>query len=183
MLFSTVLSCELARTFWNAGMAIAASRPMMTTTIMISTRVKPLLERIFFIGVCILLWIMYDNRCPFWDRMSIPVQAHRHCKPLESPIYEKKLKFPGRPDAKLESRRVSLKRHKWRSEHLSILGSISSSWTRTTTHGRNRLHDHNHATHQPRVAGQSEIGSENRRERRLYLNSLYNHVIGVGWTR
>jgi hypothetical protein len=30
---------------------MAASKPMMTTTIMISTRVKPLLERIFFITV------------------------------------------------------------------------------------------------------------------------------------
>ena len=50
-LFVTALSCEAARTFWKAGMAMAASRPMMTTTIMISTRVKPLEERRFFIAV------------------------------------------------------------------------------------------------------------------------------------
>src|SRR5258708_34334603 len=52
-LLSTALSCEDWRTFWNAGMAIAARRPMMTTTIMISTSVKPLVERVF-----ILYWVM-----------------------------------------------------------------------------------------------------------------------------
>ena len=45
----TVLSCEAWRTFWNAGMAIAANRPMMTTTIMISTSVKPLVDRVFIL--------------------------------------------------------------------------------------------------------------------------------------
>jgi hypothetical protein len=39
-----VFSIELLRTFWNAGIAIAAKRPMITTTIMISTNVKPLLD-------------------------------------------------------------------------------------------------------------------------------------------
>src|SRR5882672_1451849 len=48
-LFNTALSCEDWRTFWNAGMAIAARRPMMTTTIMISTSVKPLVERVFIL--------------------------------------------------------------------------------------------------------------------------------------
>jgi hypothetical protein len=34
-------------------MAIAARRPMMTTTIMISTSVKPLVERVFILsGLC-----------------------------------------------------------------------------------------------------------------------------------
>src|SRR5215831_11311092 len=51
-LFSTALSCEDWRTFWNAGIAMAASRPMMTTTIMISTRVKPLFEE----WVLFILW-------------------------------------------------------------------------------------------------------------------------------
>src|SRR5476651_974154 len=51
MLFNTALSWELERTFWNAGIAIAARRPMMTTTIMISTRVKPLVDLCIFMGV------------------------------------------------------------------------------------------------------------------------------------
>src|SRR5258708_25952334 len=54
-LLSTALSCEDWRTFWNAGMAIAAKRPMMTTTIMISTRVKPLVERVFIFCIGLLL--------------------------------------------------------------------------------------------------------------------------------
>ncbi len=43
------------RTFWNAGMAMAANRPMMTTTIMISTSVKPDLERVFIIFIMLIL--------------------------------------------------------------------------------------------------------------------------------
>jgi hypothetical protein len=39
---------ELSRTFWKAGIAIAAKRPMITTTIMISTRVNPFLD-VFFV--------------------------------------------------------------------------------------------------------------------------------------
>src|SRR5476649_1381040 len=55
----TVFSIELMRTFWNAGIAMAARRPMMTTTIMISTRVKPWFERdvfmFLFIGIFVAL--------------------------------------------------------------------------------------------------------------------------------
>jgi hypothetical protein len=35
------LACELARAFTKFGIAIAARRPMMATTIIISTSVKP----------------------------------------------------------------------------------------------------------------------------------------------
>src|SRR5476649_2384822 len=40
--------CEVARAFTKFGIAMAAKRPMMATTIMISTSVKPAL-RMFFI--------------------------------------------------------------------------------------------------------------------------------------
>src|SRR5262245_25464838 len=44
------LVCEVWRARTKLGMAIAASKPMMATTIMISTRVKPaLLEVLIFI--------------------------------------------------------------------------------------------------------------------------------------
>src|ERR1017187_243903 len=39
------LACELARAFTKFGIAMAARRPMMATTIMISTSVKPALRR------------------------------------------------------------------------------------------------------------------------------------------
>ena len=44
------LCCDVERAFTKLGMAIAAKRPMIATTIMISTRVKPdLLEALIFI--------------------------------------------------------------------------------------------------------------------------------------
>ena len=50
------LVCEVVRAFTKLGIAIAANRPMMATTIMISTRVKPdLREVLVFILVFILL--------------------------------------------------------------------------------------------------------------------------------
>src|SRR5882672_5917849 len=67
-LFSTVLSCEDERTFWNAGIAMAARRPMMTTTIMISTRVKPLLERVFILCVGLRIIISYPRNCGQGDK-------------------------------------------------------------------------------------------------------------------
>src|ERR1700752_5006865 len=60
-LLRTALSCEEVRTFWKAGIAIAARRPMMTTTIMISTRGKPLEVLRLFMGISDTL-MMYDNR-------------------------------------------------------------------------------------------------------------------------
>ena len=42
------LACEVARAFTKFGIAMAASKPMMATTIMISTRVKPALRRFLF---------------------------------------------------------------------------------------------------------------------------------------
>ncbi len=42
------LLCEVARALMKLGIAIAAKRPIMATTIMISTSVKPPL-RLFFI--------------------------------------------------------------------------------------------------------------------------------------
>ena len=41
--------CEVARALMKLGMAIAANRPMMATTIIISTRVKPALREVLFV--------------------------------------------------------------------------------------------------------------------------------------
>ena len=51
------LACEVARAFTKFGIAIAAKRPMMATTIMISTSVKPALRR--FLVVFILLFAFF----------------------------------------------------------------------------------------------------------------------------
>src|SRR6266849_3092471 len=47
--------CEVVRALMKLGMAIAAKRPMMATTIMISTNVKPLLRDvlIFILTSCL----------------------------------------------------------------------------------------------------------------------------------
>src|ERR1035437_1441090 len=41
--------CEVARALMKLGMAIAANRPIMATTIIISTRVKPALREVLFV--------------------------------------------------------------------------------------------------------------------------------------
>src|SRR6266404_3493416 len=43
-LLMQALACAVVRAFTKLGIAIAANKPMMATTIMISTRVKPLLR-------------------------------------------------------------------------------------------------------------------------------------------
>jgi len=46
------LACEVARAFTKLGMAMAANRPIMATTIMISTNVKPArVALVFFIFI------------------------------------------------------------------------------------------------------------------------------------
>src|SRR5258706_16151425 len=56
-LLMQALAWEVARAFTKFGIAIAARRPMMATTIMISTSVKPAL-RMFFI-----VFILFFFRC------------------------------------------------------------------------------------------------------------------------
>src|SRR5215469_17413069 len=53
MLLIQAFCCEVARAFTKLGIAMAASKPMMATTIMISTRVKPALRDCF---VCFILY-------------------------------------------------------------------------------------------------------------------------------
>src|SRR6267142_236722 len=50
--------CEVVRALMKLGMAIAANRPIMATTIMISTNVKPELrdDLIFILSFTFLLW-------------------------------------------------------------------------------------------------------------------------------
>src|SRR5579859_216080 len=47
MLLMQAFCCDVARAFTKLGIAMAASKPMMATTIMISTRVKPALRDCF----------------------------------------------------------------------------------------------------------------------------------------
>jgi len=48
------LACEVARALTKLGMAIAAKRPMMATTIMISTSVKPALRTVLVVFISFL---------------------------------------------------------------------------------------------------------------------------------
>src|SRR4051812_47962561 len=57
-----VLACDVARALIKLGIAIAANRPMMATTIMISTNVKPGLPR--FLVVFMVYWFLYLRREP-----------------------------------------------------------------------------------------------------------------------
>src|SRR5882672_7789853 len=50
-LLMQALACEVARAFTKFGIAIAANRPMMATTIMISTRVKPAFRWVLFVFI------------------------------------------------------------------------------------------------------------------------------------
>src|SRR5277367_4912839 len=60
--------CEVARAFTKLGIAMAANRPMMATTIMISTKVKPALRRFFVIFI---LSSFFSSRCEQNDRLVI----------------------------------------------------------------------------------------------------------------
>src|SRR5580704_10753765 len=57
-LLMQALACEVARAFTKFGIAIAAKRPMMATTIMISTSVKPAL-RSFFVAFIFLSFFLF----------------------------------------------------------------------------------------------------------------------------
>src|ERR1035441_4036978 len=65
-LLMQALACEVARAFTKFGMAMAARRPMMATTIMISTSVKPALclECLVFIRLVFFLFITCPRREP-----------------------------------------------------------------------------------------------------------------------
>src|SRR6516165_3303354 len=58
-LLMQAFACEVARAFTKFGIAIAAKRPMMATTIMISTNVKPAL--LLFL-VCFILFSFSISR-------------------------------------------------------------------------------------------------------------------------
>src|SRR5271154_6826562 len=60
---------EVARAFTKLGIAMAARRPMMATTIMISTSVKPAL-RMFFIVFIVFAFFFY-MRCEHRDQRVI----------------------------------------------------------------------------------------------------------------
>src|SRR5258706_18206 len=70
-LLMQALAWEVARAFTKFGIAIAARRPMMATTIMISTSVKPALRMFFIVFILFFLSVvcgsnsatgwLYDN--------------------------------------------------------------------------------------------------------------------------
>src|ERR1700761_2383464 len=55
MLLTHAFCCEVARAFTKLGIAIAASKPIMATTIMISTSVKPALRDCFILFMFLLV--------------------------------------------------------------------------------------------------------------------------------
>src|ERR1017187_2312800 len=57
MLLMQALACEVARALTKLGMAIAAKRPIMATTIIISTNVKPALRRVLVFFIFIFLFV------------------------------------------------------------------------------------------------------------------------------
>ena len=50
--------CEVARALMKLGMAMAANRPIMATTIIISTRVKPALREVLFVFMFLLFVLL-----------------------------------------------------------------------------------------------------------------------------
>src|SRR5580658_1550593 len=50
-LLMQALACEVARAFTKFGIAMAASKPMMATTIIISTNVKPALRMFLYVFI------------------------------------------------------------------------------------------------------------------------------------
>src|SRR5271170_2595779 len=68
-LLMQALACEVARAFTKFGIAMAARRPMMATTIMISTSVKPALRMFFIVFIC--YFLSFLMRCEHHDRRVI----------------------------------------------------------------------------------------------------------------
>src|SRR5882724_13495184 len=56
-LLMQALACDVARALMKLGIAIAASRPMMATTIMISTSVKPALRDVLFVFIVLVVFL------------------------------------------------------------------------------------------------------------------------------
>jgi hypothetical protein len=75
------------RTFWNAGIAMAANRPMMTTTIMISTRVKPFLDDVCILREDLRRLCIRDDINAAWEQQYGPKNdggGNRHKAILQS---------------------------------------------------------------------------------------------------
>src|SRR5580698_8175506 len=70
-LLMQALACEVARAFTKFGIAIAANRPIMATTIMISTRVKPALRMFLFVFILLLFVIRGVNVQQAGYRMTV----------------------------------------------------------------------------------------------------------------
>src|SRR6516165_9842368 len=68
-LLMQALACEVVRAFTKLGMAMAANRPMMATTIMISTRVKPALREVLIV-ILALLTFLFMRREPRSGRVN-----------------------------------------------------------------------------------------------------------------
>src|SRR5476651_1580843 len=71
-LLMQALACEVARAFTKLGIAIAANRPMMATTIMISTSVKPALRRFFIVFI---FFLSVYVRCEQHNRRVMMITA------------------------------------------------------------------------------------------------------------
>src|ERR1035437_3650278 len=78
-LLMQALACEVARALTKFGIAMAARRPIMATTIMISTRVKPALRR--FLVVFILFFLSFFGCGVNYATSGLYnyVSVHFHC--------------------------------------------------------------------------------------------------------
>src|SRR5882672_10900427 len=65
--------CEVVRALMKLGMAIAANRPIMATTIMISTNVKPDLREVLMFILCLSLCSRREQR----DKHSMNIRTSR----------------------------------------------------------------------------------------------------------
>src|SRR3974390_3333789 len=68
-LLMQALACEVVRAFTKLGIAMAANRPMMATTIMISTRVKPDLRDVLIL-ILTCLAFLFARREPSNRRVN-----------------------------------------------------------------------------------------------------------------
>src|SRR5580692_8831012 len=62
MLLMQAFCCEVARAFTKLGIAMAASKPMMATTIIISTSVKPALRDCFMFFILRFFFLFSELR-------------------------------------------------------------------------------------------------------------------------
>src|ERR1700683_5438886 len=70
-LLMQALACDVARARMKLGIAIAANRPMMATTIMISTNVKPALREVLVVFIVLIVFLFLLRRERYNRRVTM----------------------------------------------------------------------------------------------------------------